>query len=250
MRRRGVLQRRTLAFFLRQCYNFFMRPSYIEALDEYFCAHFSDYVRLSALEGYVMPEVLYVAEDGNVARRDSSCMRLCRQSDPAALLQRLKEGFVDASFSFSFSFPSPVDRLADRFRKHTFAKLLPGALQRCGETVQSAGEKLEIDPLFWKKIAKGSLYPEKNTVLALALVCRMQTADTQNLLSVCGFTLDAESVCDVVVRYLLEQKIFNPEMRDACLAEYRLTHLPIRRPGAAEPPLPERGVDGKPSEKA
>ena len=33
---------------------------------------------------------------------------------------------------------------------------------------------------------------------------------------------------DVVVRYLLEQKIFNEEMRDACLAEYRLTNLPIK----------------------
>ena len=43
-----------------------MRSEHLRALDEYFCALYSDYVRLSAIEGYVMPDVLYVAEDGMV----------------------------------------------------------------------------------------------------------------------------------------------------------------------------------------
>ena len=65
-----------LAFFGAVWYHRGMRNEYLRALDEYFCALYSDYVRLSAIEGYAMPDVLYVAEDGNVARRDSSCMRL------------------------------------------------------------------------------------------------------------------------------------------------------------------------------
>lgn len=209
-----------------------MRPAYLNDLDEYFCAHYSDYVRLSALEGYVMPNVLYVAEDGNVARRDPSCMRLCHQRGRAELLARLKENAADTSFTFSFRFPTLRERISDRFAKHSFAKLLPGALARCGETVESAGEKLDIVPNFWKKIVKGSLYPEKNTVLALALVCRMQTQDIRNLLSVCGFSLKEDDVRDVVVQYLLEQKIYNEAMRDACLSEYGIVHLPIRRASA------------------
>lgn len=205
-----------------------MESNYLTALDEYFCAHYSDYVRLSALEGYVMPEVVYVAQDGNIARRDPSCMRLCYQKDCAGLLARLKEGLTDTTFTFSFSFRPIGDRTRDRFRKFTFAKLLPDALKRCGETVESAGSRLDIEPRFWKKIAKGTLYPEKNTVLALALVCRMTVADVNNLFNVCGFTFDESNVRDVVVRYLLEQKVFNPEMRDRCLAEYGIRHLPIR----------------------
>ena len=205
-----------------------MESNYLTALDEYFCAHYSDYVRLSALEGYVMPEVVYVAQDGNIARRDPSCMRLCYQRDCAGLLARLKEGLTDTTFTFSFSFRPIGDRTRDRFRKFTFAKLLPDALKRCGETVESAGSRLDIEPRFWKKIAKGTLYPEKNTVLALALVCRMTVADVNNLFNVCGFTFDESNVRDVVVRYLLEQKVFNPEMRDRCLAEYGIRHLPIR----------------------
>lgn len=221
-----------LAFFWAACYNTGMEQAFIKALDEYFCAHFSDYVRLSAIEGYIMPEVIYVAEDGNIARRDSAVMRLERQKDPALLLARFKEGLADTSFTFSFSFPTLRDRWNDLRDKNTFAKLLPGVLAHVSETTETAGQLLDIEPRFWEKIVKGKLYPEKNTVLALALVCRLQVADVRLLLSVCGFGFENDDVRDVVVRYLLEQQIFNPAMRDMCLAEYKIDCLPIRRENA------------------
>lgn len=206
------------------------RPDYLRALDEHFCARYSDYVKLSAIEGYVMPEVLYVAKDGNIARRDSSCMRLCYQKEPYVLLARFKEGLADTEFTFSFRIPTFRQRVSAFFHRKTptFARALPAALAHCGETAESAGEKLSVEPRFWQKIVKGDLYPEKNTVLALALVCHMQLADAQELLKICHFSLDAANVRDVVVDYLLVQKLFNPEMRDACLAEYKLSNLPIR----------------------
>ena len=203
--------------------------NYLKELDDCFCEHYSDYVKLSALEGYQMPDTLYVAPDGNIARRDSSVMRLCYQKNKDELLKKLKESIADTTFTFNFAFRSFRDKLRDLRDKYTFAKLLPEALKHCGETAESAGEKLEIEPRFWKKIVSGKLYPEKNTVLALALVCRMQTQDCSNLLSACGFAFDDASVRDVVTHYLIEQKIFNEGMRDACLAEYRITNLPIRR---------------------
>ena len=101
---------------------------------------------------------------------------------------------------------------------------LPGCCPR-------RGEKLDIEPRFWKRIVKGTLYPEKNTVLALALVCGMQWQDVLNLLAVCGFEFRGDEVRDVVVRYLIENRIFNERMRDDCLAEYSVTNLPIRRTG-------------------
>ena len=57
----------------------------------------------------------------------------------------------------------------------------------------------------------------------------MQTADMLHLLTLCGFSFEPTNVRDVVIEYLLVQKIFNPEMRDACLKEYRIENLPIRR---------------------
>ena len=211
-----------------------MSENYILALDDYFCARYSDYVKLSALDGYVMPEVLYVAADGNIARRGPAVMRLDHQKNADELLKKLKEGLTDTDFTFSFKAIPFFERVRDLFREYTFAKILPAALENCGETVESAGEKLNIDPRLWKKIVKGKLYPEKNTVLALVLVCHMDSQDADNLLSVSGFSLDEDNVRDVVVRYLIERGIFNEEMRDKCLAEYKIRSLPIKREGVKQ----------------
>ncbi len=221
--------RERLLFAGKVWYNHGMKSEHLRALDEYFCALYSDYVKLSAIEGYVMPDVLYVASDGNIARRDSSCMRLCHQKDCEQLLERLKASLADTTFTFSFAFPTLRERLAGLFHKPAFAKLLPETLRHCGETAEDAGKKLDIEPRFWDLMVKGKLYPEKNTILALALVCRMQWQDVLNLLAVCGFEFRGDEVRDVVVRFLIENSIFNERMRDECLAEYKIYNLPIRR---------------------
>lgn len=206
-----------------------MDNSYLSALDEYFCARYSDYTRLCAIEGYRVPDLIKIDRDGNVSRKNNELMRLDRQENRDTLLQTFKQGLANTDFTFHFSFPSFIERLKDRFRKYTFAKLLPVVLSRSEETPESAGSKLDIDAKIWKGIVKGKLYPEKNTVLAIALTCRISAKDTAALLGVCGFSLDETSVRDVVADYLLTQKIYNEEMRDRALAEYKITCLPIRR---------------------
>ena len=210
-----------------------MKTQYLKSLDEYFCAQYSDYVRLSALEGYVMPEVMTVGADGNIQRKDSEVMRLCHQSNPDELLDIFKAGLADTEYTFNFSFRPFRDVVRDPWRKFTFAKLLPAALARANETVESAGEKLNIAPKYWQKIVKGKLYPEKNTVIALALVTGMKQGDVNNLLNVMGFSFQKDSVRDVVCEYLLVNGIFNDDMRDECLAEYHITTLPIKKKGEA-----------------
>ncbi len=205
------------------------RPDYLNALDDYFSAEYSDYAAIGAIEGYDMPELLYVAPDGNVARRDSSRMRLCYQRERDALLERFKRGLTDTEFTFSFSFPRFFERLRDLRGHKSFHKLLPAVLARCGETAEGAGEKLAIEPRFWRKMVKGRLYPEKGTILALALVCHMQAQDAELLLASRGMAFEKDSVRDVVVEYLIEQRVFNEEMRDRCLSEYSVVNLPIRR---------------------
>lgn len=206
-----------------------METQYLTSLDEYFCAQYSDYVKLSALEGYEMPDVVSVGADGNIQRKDSEVMRLCRQKNRAELLARFKEGLADTEFTFNFSFRPFRDRMRDPFRKFTFAKVLPEALAHSGETAESAGKKLDVSPKIWQKIVKGKLYPEKNTVIALILVTAMKQADANNLFNVMGYTLEKDRVRDVVCDYLIKNAVYNEEMRDACLREYKITNLPIKR---------------------
>ncbi|MGN0822858.1 MAG: hypothetical protein ACI4NG_03700 [Candidatus Gallimonas sp.] len=209
-----------------------MKESYLQGLDEFVCATYSDYVKISSLEGYRMPEMVAVGRDGNFSRLPTERMRICYQSDPAGLLETLKAGLTDVEYSFSFAVIPVFERVRNLFRRRTFRKLLPVVLSHAGETTESAGEKLAVAPKFWKKIVKGKLYPEKNTLLALALVCRLTAEDTNALLDVRGFTLRQDSLRDVVISYLIEQKLFNEEMRDRCLSEYKIENLPIARQNA------------------
>lgn len=208
-----------------------MEYSYLKALDEYFSAQYADYVRITAIEGYRMPEMLTVGADGNITRKDSSQMRLCYQPECETLLRRFKEGLADTDFTFDFRFPPRFERLRDRFRKHTFAKLLPTVLAKYGETAESVGKRLTLEPVIWQGIVKGKFYPEKNTVMAIALLVRMQSADVNNLFAVCGFSLKEDNVRDIVFGYLITQKIFNEEMLFSCLAEYKIDTIPILRTG-------------------
>lgn len=215
------------AFPLSSCYNLVMKETYLEALDEFFAAHYSDYIKLAALEGYRRPELLTVDRDGNIGRKDSSFLRLSYQEECAKLMETLKAGLTDTAFSFSFRPRTFREKWHDLFDKNTFAKHLPSILAHSGETTESAGKKLSVLPEAWQGIVKGKYYPEKNTVLALALVCHMRPQDTNALLVLSGFSFDLSSVRDVVVEYLLERELFNPEMRDRCLQEYHIDCLPI-----------------------
>ncbi len=208
-----------------------MKQDYIEALDEYCCDNYSDYTAISAIEGYKLPDLIEIGKDGNISRKNNELMKLSRQPNAAELLRTFKSRLGDTYFTFHFSFVPWIERIKDKRRKHTFAKLLPVVLKKQEETPESAGEKLDIEPKIWDGIVKGKLYPEKNTILALALVCRLHVQDAINLLAVCGFTLDKDNVRDVVVDYLITRQIFNETMRDQCLAEYKIENLPIKRSG-------------------
>ena len=206
-----------------------MEYSYVRELDEFFASQYSDYVKIAAIEGYKMPEMLTVGPDGNITRKESKFMRIVYRENWQEIIANFKAGLEDTEFTFGFSFPSFSDRVKDPFRKLTFAKLLPSVLKKYDVTPESVGEMLSLDERVWRGIVKGKYYPEKCTVMAIALVCRMQIFDVNNLLAACGFELKQDSVRDIVFEYLLTQKIFNADMRDNCLAEYKIDTIPIRR---------------------
>ena len=88
-----------------------------------------------------------------------------------------------------------------------------------------AGEQLNVEAKIWKEICKGNFSPTKNTVLSLALTTNMSMEDVEDLLFVCGYELDYTIVKDVVISYLLTQKIYNRQMIDAALSEYKVENL-------------------------
>lgn len=213
---------------MRECYNIGMGYSFIRELDEYFATRYSDYAKIVAIEGYKMPQIVTVDRDGNIYRRDSEYMRISRQPDWELLVSRFKANLADTDFTFDFSFPSLGDRLADKFRKHTFVKYLPTVLEKYDMTAERVGEFLTTEPIIWSGIVKGKFYPEKNVIMAIALACGMSMLDVNNLFATCGFVFQSDNVRDIVFEYLITQKVFNRDMIRACLAEYKIDTIPLK----------------------
>ena len=202
---------------------------FIADLDAYFCETYANYDKLCVLKGYRMPKMQDCKIDEFGRKRTytlpANTLRLALQENKGELLQALKAQMRDKTFSFSFRPLGFFARLKNKFSNYGFGRWAKETLKKYNLTLMEAGESLQIEPAIWKEICKGNFKPTKNTVLSLALTVNMGLQDTENLLLACNYQLDDKIVKDVVIKYLLGQKVFNRDMIDVALKEYSVENL-------------------------
>ena len=205
---------------------------FITDLDGYFCETYAHYDKLCILPGYVMPVMQRseVREDGRTYAYTlpADTMRLANQEKKADILVELKKRLTDVTFSFSFRPYGFFERVRNRCSKVAFCKTLKAMLAKYGISEQEAFDNLSISEEIWKGILKGKFEPTKNLLYSLALTAQFSYADTCALLTLCGYDIIFTDVKDVVISYLLQQKVYNRGMIDAALAEYKVTNLFIK----------------------
>ena len=205
-----------------------MNFEFINDLDEYFCEKYANYDKICILPGYRMPKMQ--ATERRADGRDyaytlpASTMRLALQENKAELLKLLKSKMADKSFSFSFV-PAGFTVSLMRFSDASFSKVFAKMLQKYSLTAEEAKKELAIDEKTWKKICKGSYLPSKNLLFSVALTARFSYEDTQVLLGMLGMEFDYTLEREVVIAYLLKQKVFNQEMVKAAFEEYKVSNL-------------------------
>ena len=150
------------------------------------------------------------------------------QEKKAELLQELKAQMFDKTFSFSFTPLGFFAKLKNKYSKYGFVKFFKGLLSRYNLTEAEALEGLAIDEEVWKGIRKGDFLPTKNLVFSLALTAHLSMDDVKKIFIICEHTLDYTLEKDVVLSYLIERKVFNREMVEAALSEYKLANLFIK----------------------
>jgi hypothetical protein len=84
---------------------------------------------------------------------------------------------------------------------------------------------LDISKEIWENICKGKFLPSKNLILSLALTAQFSFDDTEELLACIFEEFDYTIVKDVVISYLLNNRVYNPEMINAALKEYKVSNL-------------------------
>ena len=202
---------------------------FIADLDDYFCEKYANYDKLCVLPGYRMPKMQTseVRADGRTYAYTlpADTMRLAKQEKKDELLKLLKEQMYDKTFSFSFR-PLPMfARIKNKLSKYGFVKISRLTFAKYNTTLEKALENIQVDEEICKGICKGNFLPTKNTILSLALSAHLSIDDTKNLLVVCDYELDFSIVKDVVLAYLIEQKVFNEGMIKRALDEYKIANL-------------------------
>ena len=205
---------------------------FIQDLDEYFCEKYANYDKLCVLPNYKMPlmQASEVREDGRTYAYTlpADTMSLAKQECKEELLSALKERMADTTFSFSFQVQSIFDKARNFFSKYGFYKHLDKILRKYDVTDEQVLQHLDISEEIWKGIRKNKFLPTKNLLLSLALTEHFSLQDTQTLLMLCGFEMDDTIVKDVIISYLLGNKIYNRDMVEQALAEYKVANLFIK----------------------
>jgi len=194
-------------------------------LDEYFMRTYSNYTAISAIAGYDMPERESASTEYSLS---GERYKLYNQNEGAALLLKLKENYIDRDFAFTFRAAKFIEQVKDVKRKYTFKKILPAIFKKYSLDIKSFYERIDISRYVWKKIISGKFYPEKGAIFAVAIAGGMSHADARDMLAVCGFELDYTCVRDVIVSYILDYKVFSPNLVKEILAEYKITSIPIK----------------------
>lgn len=202
---------------------------FIADLDAYFCEKYANYDKICILPNYRMP-TMQASKVDDFGRTyaytlPSNTMRLALQENKEELLATLKEQLVDATFSFSFMPFGFFAKLKNKFSKNGSHKHLKTVFARHNISEKEAFENLSISEEIWTNICKGAFAPTKNLIFSLALTCQFTYEETQFLLNVIFEDFDYTVVKDVVVAYLLNQKVFNRTMIDRALGEYKVTNL-------------------------
>lgn len=202
---------------------------FLTDLDAYFCEKYANYDKLCILPGYKMPmmQASEVREDGRTYAYTlpMDTMSLSRQEKKAEILAELKNRLSDKTFSFSFQPYNFYERVKNTFSKYAFHKNLKTVLAKYHITSLEAGEMLDIDPVIWKNIVNGTFAPTKNLLLSLAFALQLSVEDLDALFLLCGFEFDYAQEKDVVIRYLLEQRVYNREMIFVAFQEYHIGNL-------------------------
>lgn len=205
---------------------------FIADLDGYFCETYANYDKLCILPGYVMPVMQRseVREDGRTYAYTlpANTMRLATQEKKDEILAELKKRMTDVTFSFSFKPYGLFGKIRSRCSKLAFHKVLKEMLAKYGISEADAFAGLDISEEVWSGILKGNFEPTKNLLYSLALTAQFSYDDTCALMSLCGYEFNFTNVKDVVISYLLQQKVYNRGMIDAALNEYKVANLFIK----------------------
>lgn len=138
----------------------------------------------------------------------------------ACTAKRKKTDSVKTLFSRKSSAPKPS---LDDFIKldESFAVKLINLIDAKGISDVACYKKANVSKQTWHKLMTDKHYkPNKKTAISFAIALELSLDETQKLLSSVGFVLSDSSLFDVIIKYCLENKIYDVSEIDSALFKY------------------------------
>lgn len=207
-----------------------MSEYFMHDLDEYFSKKFINYALISSMPSYESVTISMVLKNRNRIEEgeyaSNEMRKIAYQPDPAKILAEIKERYVDNNFTFSVR----IAPFRQRVRALFHSKELPGPMlakliKNYGEEPETLWEKLGVAQKTWLKTLRGYYIPEKVLLFKVFLLLGVSLEESVALMKLCGTFYDFEDARDVVVRYLIDYRIFNREMIDAAFDEYHIRRI-------------------------
>ena len=155
--------------------------------------------------------------------------KLIYQKNKDILLNELKTKLTDTDFEFSYTEIPFKKRLLSFFiKKLRFGLLLKDVLKKYGYyDFDNFYKLISADFFIWKSILKSKLYPSKRFLFKICLYIGINISDNLELFKALKYDYDYRYAFDVVLRYLIEKKVFSRELMKAAFKEYKLKPFDI-----------------------
>lgn len=207
-----------------------MSEDFIHDLNEYFCKKYANYELISTMPSYESVTISMVLKNRNRIEEGeytaNEMRKISYQPHPEQILAELKERYVNNNFTFSVR----VAPLRMRFKALFRSKDLPGPMvarliRNYGEDPETFGEKAGVSAGIWKDMLRGRYIPEKVLLFKIFLLLGVSLEDSLALMKLCGAYYNFEDARDVVVRYLIDYRVFNRDMIDRAFDEFRIRRI-------------------------
>lgn len=96
-----------------------------------------------------------------------------------------------------------------RNKTSSFSELLFKFIDDSCLTDAEVYKKVDIDRRTFSKIRNTTYIPKKNTILRLCIALKLTLREAEALLGSAGYTLSSSSEVDLIVKYCLENKIYD-----------------------------------------
>lgn len=207
-----------------------MSENLIRDLDEYFAKKYENYDLIAGVKSYESVTMAMILKNQNRIEQGETASNEMRkiycQPDAEAVLKEVKEKYVDNNFSFSVKVIPFKLRVRYFFNKSEAPRYaIIKIIEKNGRKADEIYKELGVEKEVWDKVLKGKYQPEKKLVYKLAIALRASLDDVNTLFEYLGAFFDYSDARDVVMRFILDYRIYNPEMVQTLLDEYKISSL-------------------------